>query len=300
MHLPSHSVRYSLVLLLVILSVPVLSADSPVTVRLADGKRLHAMIDRKTDPDNLWLTTSLSHGTLAQAIPWEQVGEVEIDGRTFEGRVVRAVVAVIREKTPLEIAEPAAARLVRLDSKSLRTRGPAGHIETELPTLPPPATSPAKVHAVAVSAELANWDQDVAADGLVVELTPYDREGNPTACDGTVDFRLEAWKTTGHDGRLTMSTERWTCTVRAGDFDSGSLVFRLPLRTVQPQASSDWWPHGVLQVRLSVPGSGVIERTLSDLRLRPFEPMRDWQEQRTSYRHFPGENYRRQAWIPSR
>jgi len=300
MHLPSQSVRFSLVLLLAALSAPVLSADSPVTVRLADGKRLHAVIDRRTDPDNLWLTTSLGRGTLAQAIPWEQVGDVEIDGRTFEGRVVRAVVAVIRERNPLAIAEPASARLVRLDSKSLETMGPSGRIETESPIFPLSAATPAKIHALVVSAELANWDQDVAVDGLVVELTPYDRDGNQTVCDGTVNFRLETWKTTGRGGRLAMPTERWTCTISAGDFESGSLVFRLPLRTVQPQASSDWWPHGVLQVRLSVPGSGVIERTLSDLRLRPFEPMRDWQEQRTSYRHFPGENYRRQAWIPSR
>lgn len=270
------------------------AADDPVVVLLANGASVTAALDERTDGDSLWLTTSLVGGSLSQLIPWEDVRQVKIGGASFDGSVVRAAVATIRDMSPVTLPDPS--------SRSLELRG-AESLGAEKRSLDEGKTSERgrtrsapKVQAMTISAWLANWDHDVAVDGLGVELTVYDSLGNPISCTGTVNFVLQTWKTSGRDRHLEIRPERWTHSVSADSFNSGRIFFRLPFRTVHPARNSDWWSRGVLQVRLIVPGCGVIERTLSDLRLRGAEPMRDALEQHTGRRFFPGENGQRHAW----
>ncbi len=270
------------------------AADDPVLVQLANGASVRAALDGRTDGDILWLTTSLVGGSLSQSIPWEEVRQVEIGGERFDGSVVRAAVATIRDVSPVNQPDPIPGFLALPDAERLGAVDRSLDEDTVLDR--GGASLAPKVQAITISAWLANWDQDVAVDGLGVELTAYDSLGNPISCNGTVNFVLQAWKTSGRDRHLEIRPERWTQTVRAGDFNSGRVFFRLPFRTVRPDRSSDWWSRGVLQIRLTVPGSGVIERTLSDLRLRHAEPMRDAWEQHTGRRSFPGENVQRRAW----
>ncbi len=299
MHLPLPILRFGMVALVFAApQMPVLGADDLVGVELTNGNRVKAAIEGRTDGSRLWLTTSLGRGRLSQSIPWEHVREVEIEGQRFEGRVVRAAVATVRDAElprlaplPRQLEQPDTRRI----AKGLRLR----QAEATLPVAESRAPSPVKVQAMTVSARLANWDQDTAVDGLIVELTPRDSLGNRVSCNGTVNIELQAWKTSGRGGRMGICSERWTRSVTAGDFDSGSVFLQLPFRVIQPQLNSDWWSHGVLQIRLAAPGSGVVERTLTDLRLRPFEPMRDTLEQRTGRRNFPGENVQRQGWTPA-
>ncbi len=279
-----------------ILQLPVPAADDLDVVRLVEGRCIHATVDRRTDGDCLWVTTSLDPGSLSQSIPWQRVREVEIAGRTYEGRVVRAAVETIRDALPSTTTEATSRHPLQLNSESLARQERSLQRQATVPIAWSRADSNPTVQAMTVSARLANWDQDTAVDGLLVELTPCDAYGNRVSCGGTVSFALQAWKTSDRDRRVGIRSERWIRNVQTGDFDSGAAVFRLPFRGVQPQQGSDWWSHGVLHVRLTAPGSGVVERTLTDLRLRPFEPMRDMQEQRTGRRSFPGENVQRQAW----
>ncbi len=279
-----------------VLQLPAISADDLDVVRLADGRCIQATVDRRTDRDCLWVTTCLDRGSLSQSIPWQLVRELEIGGRTYEGRVVRVAVETIRDAFPSTIAEATSRHPVQLNSESLARQERSLQRQATVPIVSSKTGSNPTVQAMTVSARLANWDQDTAVDGLLVELTPFDSYGNRVSCGGTVSFTLQAWKTSDRDRRVRISSERWTRNVQAGDFDSRAAVFRLPFRGVQPQENSDWWSHGVLRVRLTSPGSGVVERTLTDLRLRPFEPMRDMQEQRTGRRSFPGENVQRHAW----
>ena len=294
MHLPPQILQFCAVAFLCLgLPAPSRATDEPILVELADGKRVTASLDSRTNPEMLWLTTSLGRGKFCQSIPWSDVSRIEIAGHEFEGNIVHAAVALICQTLHerLEVSFP----LTRIDSETIETGTWQQPGEQAKPHQHVPAH---KVQAMSVSAWLANWDQDVAADGLMMELTPYDSWGNPVSCDGTVNFSLQAWKTSGRDRHLEIRPERWSRSVRESEFTSGSLRFRLPFRTIQPQRNSDWWPHGVLLVRLAVPGSGVVERTLSDLRLRYAEPMRDTWEQYTGHRNYPGENVHRHAWIP--
>lgn len=270
------------------------AADDPVLVQLANGASVRAVLDERTDGDSLWLTTSLVGGSLSQSIPWEEVRHVKIGGERFEGSVVRAAVATIRDVSPVKPPDPASRLLALSDAERLGAENRSLDVGKVLDR--GRARLAPKVQAMTISAWLANWDQDGAVDGLGIELTAYDSLGNPISCNGTVSFVLQTWKTSGRGRHLEIRPERWTHSVRAGDFDSGRVCFRLPFRTVHPARSSDWWSRGVLQVRLTVPGSGVIERTLSDLRLRQAEPMRDAWEQHTGRRSFPGENVQRHAW----
>jgi hypothetical protein len=300
MRLSPQILRFGIVALVsAALELPVLAADDPIVVTLAGGGRARAAMDPRTDGDRLWLTTSLGRGSLSQSIPWEHVREVEIAGRSFEGRVVRAAVATIREGAPRKRPAPTPRHPALPVGEMVGTGNQPRQGEVKTPVARSPARSAPRVQAMTVSARLANWDQDIAFDGIAVELTAYDSRGERIGCDGTVDFTLRTWKTSGRDGRLGMRSESWTETVKAADFVAGSALFRLPLRDVRPQWSSEWWSHGALQARLAAPGSGVVERTVTDLRLRQFEPMRDTLEQRTGRRFFPSESTQRQAWAQS-
>ena len=273
------------------LAPPALAAD-PVVVHLANGVRVKAEIDPRSNEGQLWLSTYLERGHLSQVVSWEQVKQIEIDGQILEGSAARAAATkraqeALQEIGPESLAQPEGERN---DTRSRQLEAPG-----RPPTSPRPSV---KVLAMSVSAHLANWDQDSAIDGLEVEIMPLDSYGAPTACDGAVSITLQAWKDSSHSNRPGQHSERWTKSVRADQFDGGRVVFRLPFRVLKPGESSQWRPHGALVVRLTVPGSGVVERTLTDLRIRPFEPMRDGLEATTGRRYLPGENASRQAWSP--
>ena len=78
------------------------AAHDPVVVHLANGASVRAALDDRTDGDSLWLTTSLVGGSLSQSIPWDEVRQVKIGGESFDGSVVRAAVATIRDVFPVK------------------------------------------------------------------------------------------------------------------------------------------------------------------------------------------------------
>lgn len=280
---------------LLLLGPPALAAD-PVVVHLANGDRVKAEIDPRSNASQLWLSTFLDRGRLSQVVSWDRVRQIEIDGQVLEGAAARAAATQRAREAFRDIAPQSLPRSLprpqidRVDTKPRPFETPMG-----------PQTRPrtnAKVLAMSVSAYLANWDQDSAIDGLEVEIMPLDSYGSPVACDGVVNLTLQAWKDSSHATRPSRRSERWTKSVRADQFEHGRIVFRLPFRVLRPGESSLWRPHGALLVRLTAPGSGVVDRTLTDLRIRPFEPMRDGLEAATGQRYFPSENAHRQAWSP--
>ena len=268
------------------------SAEEPILVEFVSGGSVEAMLDSRTDRERLWLTTAIGNSSLAQSIPWENVRQMKIDGRCYEGRTVRTAIAILLDSSS-DRRERSASGLHRLN-REVTASGSWLHVKRqEIDSRPAPTP---RVQAMTVSAWLENWDGDVNPDGLMVELTPFGQYGDPIPVDGTATFSLQSWKTSGRDRHLEVRPEKWSRTVRSDEFGSGSVLFRLPFRSIQPHASSEWWSRGVLQIRLVVPGAGVLERTLTDLRLRHAEPMRDTWELYTGQRHLPGENNRRHAW----
>lgn len=292
----SHVMRFSMAALAIaVLAQPVFAITEPVVVRLADGRRVKAQIDHRTDGDQLWLITLLAGGHVSQSISWDDVLELEVAGENVDGRVAQAAVATLRDQELPDKDEAESRRPIKLEI------GPAAENRAlnrpaELRADARRQSPGSRVDAMALSAWHSNWDQDIVDDGLVVELVPYDAYGNSAVCDGVVDFTLRAWKESVHESGLGTRTERWTRVVRAADFESGRVLFRLPFRVIEPHQSSQWWARGALEVRLTVPGSGVVERTVTDLRLRPLEPMRDALEQREGRRYLSSENVRREAW----
>ncbi len=268
------------------------AAEKPALVWLDDGSRIRSEIDPRTDVDRLWLTTQFGGGRVSQSIGWERVVQMELGGHSMEGWVARAAVATLREHEREEGADqpPSRPRLLALGPAN--GSDTAGHRER----VPVRQESSWRVEAMDVTAWLSNWDQDVVDDGLLVELVPLDSKGYAVQCDGVLDFTLRAWRESEKGGGLTAVTERWSKAVRTADFESGGLLLRLPFRVVEPHRNSQWWVRGALEVRFTVPGSGVVQRTITDLRLRPFSPMRDRLEERTGVRYLSSENAGREAW----
>jgi len=66
-------------------------------------------------------------------------------------------------------------------------------------------------------------------------------------------------------------------------------VYRLPFQAVHPEFDTDWAAHGLVHVRLTVPGHGVFEASQEVVRIRAFSPIRDELEMSTGRRFFPIE-----------
>ncbi|MCS7306239.1 MAG: hypothetical protein NZ602_14170 [Thermoguttaceae bacterium] len=152
-----------------------------------------------------------------------------------------------------------------------------------------------RVAYLGLDAWIGQWDADVEADGLVVEITPFDLTGRPVPVQGILEVTLAIpprGLTTALDQKV--HRQRWVQRVRAEDFSSatGSAQYRLAFCSSQnnPEWNLDLGGYGALTAQLNVPGQGSFSATAGRLRVRPFSPVRDQLQQSTGKRFFPWEH----------
>jgi len=146
---------------------------------------------------------------------------------------------------------------------------------------------------LSTSVRAANWDADVAMDGLIVELAPCDSQGLPVAVRGTVEVHLFVARTGGNRvGRSVVQLPRWVERVETSDFATGTARLQLPFGPFQPERDLTWAAYGTVHVRLNVPGQGTFQATEGMVRLRPFSPLRDQYQLETGRRWLPIERRR--------
>ena len=145
-----------------------------------------------------------------------------------------------------------------------------------------------------VDAWLGQWDADVEADGIVVEITPYQTDGQPAPVHGMLEVTLVI-PPRGATGALDQKShrQRWVQRVRREDFSpaTGSAQYRLPFGSAQnnPEWNLDLAGYGAVTAQLSVPGQGSFSAAVGYVRVRPFSPVRDRLQQSTGRRFFPWE-----------
>jgi len=254
-------------------------AEAAFTVHLASGRSMIGTFDPRSDASQLWLRSRQGPMTISRPIDWDRVVRAEIAGQTISGQQFRSVVAAVRVVRPVAEGDPAPLVQPVRDGASARPE-------------PPPPEPPAKVRSLLVEADLANWDSDVEADGLVVRIAAVDETGRLASVDGTLEVELLT-DLTGpvRQPQPFRQIGRWTRRVQAGDFAVGSAAYRLEFQGVHPEFDRQVAAHGAVHARLSVPGQGVFEATASTVRIRTHSPVRDRLEQATDGRHrfFPAE-----------
>ncbi|MBX7168357.1 MAG: hypothetical protein K1X74_18625 [Pirellulales bacterium] len=251
------------------------SVAAEVQVVLRDGRTAQGEVDSRTDTERLWLRTEGARHQWTQSIPWLSVVEVRQAGQVLAREQIVAQATAPTRRLLWRSTEPASN-----SEPSTQVEPAAAWFDVQLP-----------VRSVYVDAFAANWDADVAVDGLVVQFTAADRWGRPTAASGTLEIDLYGFRDLTR--RYAASLDRfahWSVGVAAEQFGPEGLFVELPYQGVQPEFDVAVAPRGLIRVRFSSPGSGVFEATATDVRLRPYSAFRDRLQQWTGSRFLPSES----------
>jgi len=245
--------------------------DRLLRVKLASGREFTAHVDKRTD-ELLWLRFSRGGGSILRPIAWERVVAAQLDGKTVELNELRAICEEVKSGAPAPDPLPA----------------PADAVSTQ------PLVTPA-VASIRIEAWLANWDADVEADGICVQLTPVDENGQVVPVNGTAEVELFAARQRKYHeapqsgGWMTELAQRWSEVVTPDDIGPSGIVLRLPFAAVHPEFTSGVDYFGLVHVRLTVPGSGVFEQSLDGVRLRNWSPVRNGMYLQNGRRFFSTE-----------
>ena len=153
--------------------------------------------------------------------------------------------------------------------------------ENPQPVQQPQSNAPARAAALEVNAAVANWDADVEADGLLVELRLLAAQGYETAAAGTLEVELFAPRLRKYHespqsrGYRVDLINRWTVAIAPDDFRGGVARVQLPFGAIHPEFDRRTDALGLVHARMAVPGAGVFEQSLDGISLRSFSPVRD-------------------------
>ena len=255
------------------------NAGELVTVQLDDGTHLTAQVDTRTDDDRLWLRFGGGSVIVRRSFAWNHIAAARHDGRSIDFDTVKSLASEVIRKAPVvrEKIEPPRGELSY--AAQARTVLGFGH----------------RVSTVNFDAHLANWDGDVEFDGIALWLFPRDAEGRITKVRGTLNVELVAQRKVpfvevpASGGLTTQRIGQWTISVDPRKVSDDGILVKLPFRTIHPEFDSTWSSHGLLHVRLTVPGQGVFEHSFDALRVRPFAPQRDQRERQGEPRFLPTE-----------
>jgi len=258
-------------------------AAAMVTVDVASGRSFAGEVDSRTNEAQLWLCRRLGSGFLRRPIDWDRIVRVQLAGESFSSdefqQAARAVSQMFAEQ---EGTEGGASKIVIGPSK--------GRSDPQLASAAAARRPRRVVQSLAIDVRLGEWDNDVDADGLLLEVYPLDAAGDVVPVNGALDVNLRSERTGVVKRRRPFHRlGRWTKRVRATDFGPRGATYRLPFQAVHPEFDLEWAAYGAVHVRLSVPGQGVFERTESMVRVRPYSAVRDQLEQATGRRFFKQE-----------
>ncbi len=265
-----------------------------VTVWLASGRSFEAQLDDRSDRSQLWLRFEAPGTTILRPVRWESVEKASLLGEMMDADELRRRTTTAVDADAITRADEVSVAAGDEDGKTVKITvvgepiSAADQARSLLYGLP-------RLASVTSDAYLANWDADVASDGLILQVHPLDSEGNLRPANGLVTTTLIATKrhtfrAVPHGrGQVPETIGRWTNRVRASDFGNGGVSIKLPFQASHPEWDTDIDTMGLVHIRLVVPGQGVYEHSLDRVRLRPFAPTRDLLERNTGQRFFPGE-----------
>lgn len=280
-------------------------SSEPIRLRLASGRTLAGEVSSRTSAEQLWLVQRAGGAEIARPIDWQLIVAAEFRQQSWKaselqslllGQTVIAIAAVQQpsdEENPGDPFQDDPLEIEELPSPSESTSSASIDIAAPSEPLAPPVAS------VRFDAHIANWDADVEADGLVVQVVPVDAYGQVVQVRGALEVELFgvryiAFQDAPHKrGRSYGRLGRWTQLLLPEYIHSDGGWFKLPFQAAQPEFNPRIGYQGLVHVKLVVPGAGVYEDSLDAIRLRPFAPLRDGLERDTGHRFFPTETTKR-------
>lgn len=290
--------RITCLVLLAILAASVATSKSDaaemITVTVKSGRQFTAEVDHRSDDSRLWLRFSTNSTTLLRPISWDSIVGAEYDGGDVTYDRLREIVDAIKsgadpsEELQSESVPPVAHSVETIPSPT-ETKTYSEQARDALGMSP-------QVRFIRFDAYLANWDGDVEADGLVVQVYPIDEDGEVIPVDGTLHVTLvgprrRSFSAVPHGrGQSIERLGSWTKMVRGNQVGPGGAEYNLPFQASHPEFDTDIGTHGLVNIRFVIPGHGVFEDSLDQIRIRPFSPTRDHLELQEGRRFFPFEH----------
>jgi hypothetical protein len=258
------------------------AGEAPVTVavRLQDGRAFTGLIDARSNSESLVLRFERGGAVLWRPIAWTDIADLRLEGKRL---------------APADLVKRLPGLATEARSKAERARLRPAAAAQEPPAEAKPPLPPSKTISISVDALLANWDADVEADGLVIQLLPIDQWHQGTLASGTLEVELYALQSSAFDqrpqnrGRSVQPIARWVKAVNVGDYTSSGAIVQLPFQAAHPEFNDGLGAYGLVHIKFSVPGSGVFERSIDGVRIRPWAPLRDYLQMDTGYRFLPHE-----------
>ena len=247
-----------------------------IAVEVASGRRFVGQVDARSSNDVLWLRTDHGATRIWRPIRWDAVVRATHEGRVLEQDEVLALAS----EAPAE-----AQRRQRPVARETATMAEAADERLGFSAVP---------RGITFDARVANWDDDAAADGLVLDLRVVDATGRNVAVDGTVEVQWVAvrdrtpWSGAYRNRSPVQTIARWTRTFTAAEMADG-VTWQLPFQAAHPQYDRSWRPAGLVRVKVTVPGYGTWVASRDFIRTRPYSPTRDEQARATGSPFFPGE-----------
>ena len=272
----------AMLLLVTIVAAGDLAAAPRVIVNLASGRQFEGDVSERSDNTRLWLSFRSSSAELLRPIAWSHIvsaelGEEQLTGLELRERLLSSPTAHFAQneseqdgqEAPEIIPTPNALPNESMADEALDLLfSNARHAGD-------------RVAAVQFDAQLANWDGDVEADGLIVHVIPVNHFGHVVPASGHVEVELHAQRRIAfHEGphkrgRRVERIGRWVKQVTPHCVDATGCWFKLPFQADHPEFDPALGTSGIVHVKLVVPGDGVFESSIDGVRVRPFAPLRD-------------------------
>ena len=250
--------------------------EGRIAVEVSSGRRFVGHVDARSGNDVLWLRTDHGAARIWRPIRWDAVVRVTREDQTLERNEVLALASE---------APAAAQRRQRPVARGTTTMAEAADERLGFSAVP---------RGITFDAQLANWDDDAATDGLLLDLRVIDARGRNVAVDGTVEVQWMAirdrtpWSGAYRNRSPVQTIARWTRTFTAAEMAEGA-SWQLPFQAAHPQYDRSWRPAGLVRVKVTVPGHGTWVASRDFIRTRPYSPTRDEQARATGSPFFPGE-----------
>ena len=262
-------------------SLSAASAAELVTVRLASGRTFTGEVDSATDSNQLTLRFIDGNTMIVRPIDWRAVRQVVYDGQALPAENLKRDVAALASDRPARFSF----------HEANQTDGQATEDEEETEPLQTTrgGTSDSAT-AIEIDANVANWDADVEADGLMLYVYPTNAARQLVPVSGTLEANLVGRFGGRYSyGRQFSRVGRWTERVANHAQAADGIVIRLPFQAIDPEFTHELASKGLLHVRLSVPGQGVFNASTT-LRVRPYGSVRDRLQQVEGRRFFDIEH----------